>query len=664
MRYLKSVLLVLLSCLITTSAYADAPHYIDIGNNQTVFGYERSINGKKYIIKCDPNTGKETGFALMDNGKYVTKEMKILDGYELAPDLSITKKLYPTENYPSPLWKGQVSIAPLWDSTWDWNSKYSYYELKLNPLVVNSPYSNPPDYWHWLIFNVMNPNPWPVVSHVYCIVGSNKYEKDVRFEANETKQLKMDVVAGENEPIAISCEIIKNLDPDAPSEPVDYINHPPADDGGPTWGVNQFNPVEITIRGHQEHYSEGLYGLVPAFKQIPVWNPESEDGHWGHLSFNTTPAYEWKVVGRLGASKTFGVVNKGFDFEYPYVQSGSIGPWQPNPPSGPYQEMVKWEATNYSTLVNSGTGPFPENLYPNKIIIASSHYGPDIYYTDASKSQLITYLYNWQAPEKSEWKVFSKTSQRSGVCLPGDDEDKNGPVKNKDDTVTVYTSAKGYVPIYGSYLKVGPTVHNIINYKDYGYSQIYYLFNHIFNPTDNTITFTITEGYIDNRSRCSVPSGSVTIAPHSYGVIPLTFNYSGSKDYGLTLPQFYVFPDGSGKKKSPAFYEGACAPLQYEALGWRVDGVKCNAIAYDKGLLHDNAGETYTVNLEPSIDGSMIQYEKTMTVPELQKFYWTSKVQEVINTGMATWSIESKILMEHDDDSSRMRYQENVRLVP
>lgn len=140
-----------------------------------VYGFWTAVGGKKAFVVCDPATGEMIrdaagrGTAWINDGRYVTKQVQVLDHYETSrvEDWNVIKKVDPV----------QVSmIAPniFTDVSWDWDYYRETGQMRrLTSSGVGWPgpaegYLIPgsdPDYW-LVVAEVVNPNPWPVRARV------------------------------------------------------------------------------------------------------------------------------------------------------------------------------------------------------------------------------------------------------------------------------------------------------------------------------------------------------------------------------------------------------------------------------------------------------------------------------------------------------------------
>ncbi|AEG58965.1 hypothetical protein [Desulforamulus ruminis] len=53
-----------------------------LADNTQVYGYWQEVAGTWILVECNPGTGKETGFAFLNSGKYETREKQVVDRYE------------------------------------------------------------------------------------------------------------------------------------------------------------------------------------------------------------------------------------------------------------------------------------------------------------------------------------------------------------------------------------------------------------------------------------------------------------------------------------------------------------------------------------------------------------------------------------------------------
>lgn len=656
-------------------ALADnTPTNITLSDGTSVYGYWDSAGNIHFVVECDPSTNKETGQAWVNNPVTTTTSTQVVTGYTTTTG---TQKhiVASTEIVDEPLWKGTMGIPPLYSNN--------------TPIQISSPYSNPPDYWRWIIFDVTNPNSWPIISYVNTNITGDSFHGEVYFKANETKQIRLRIGGSSStvpsygfldsgRPVVYG-GVDKNLDPDAPTSPVDYVDAPPADDGtGEAWGANQFDDVELTTSATR-HWSQGLWSLVPAFKEVPTWTPTTNDSYWGTISFQPVPAYQWTIISPAPSiySDSWLCGSLSSNISCPYFVGGSFGSWQPSNPGGNAAPQAYWTQTVYNNKIDSGTGAIPDNKYPNRSLIYS-YWGNYVYYTDSSKNSVI-YL------SGSSWYVFSQVSSQNGVCNYGDTTHDKNTCDYSYSGVTVYTSVHGYCPLYGSYGQVGTSgsftysypatgdtpsdwvdangnVDVTVNYRNYN------MYNYFYNPMPYTTTLTFTDGYIDsggddatytldqNTGGYDPKSYTITIPPYSYGVIPVTYQYIGN-----SMNPSYI----------GTYSQGTVFPLWYYAVGYTATNIRCNAVAYDNGEV-DGSGTSNSVsngNFPPTVNGCFIDQEDIMTTTDLQQFYWSDKVQQVINNSdhQTFWNMASKVraVWQHDTGGGgSMDYETSVQLTP
>lgn len=183
------------------------------GNDTTTtdaYGYYTDVKGfGEVFVICDPDTGKETGYAYVPGVKVGEKTSQIITGYTpggKTEDWSISKRIDPVQikiiapNVPS-----NLSYT---DYSWEYAEETGKYIQTAHNQVQwpgsTKGYLLPgtdPNYW-LMIAQVTNPNPWPVKTQAYGYVdefreSTSKYadaysptlDKEISLQANETKYI-------------------------------------------------------------------------------------------------------------------------------------------------------------------------------------------------------------------------------------------------------------------------------------------------------------------------------------------------------------------------------------------------------------------------------------------------------------------------------------------
>lgn len=577
-------------------------------NGQELYGYWVNAGGKKYFVVCDQDgepvkTEDGKGVAWINNGKYVFQESKVFDGYEFGPDFSQPKhKLYSVEPPGlGPQWKGQINLNPYWSDQ--------------QKVKITSPYGNKlPEHWRWLVFKIQNINPWPVTSEIYTAVDGATFSDEKYFKEYETKQFLFklnDKVPVDTGKLFITTKIKKNHDPVAPAEPTDYINNPPADDGTGTVWASRFYQGLVIDDKPDLNWSRGIWGLVPCFKEVPVWIPDSgEDPRWGKLSFDVVPAYRWTIVGHITP-----------------VRAG-----------GNYISVERLQS-GMPRFIEGTIGAYTKNQ--NDIPKGAPVIGPYIKYTIKASNQTID-----AGMIKPDQTPSAFPNSNTWHDIPVDNQPHQIIQYNKP--YEIIKDGPYYAPIYGSYVEIT----NIERLGNGSPDRTYCRYNiQIFNPLDSPITFELNGGWWnDGYKPLKLPAadqGTITIAPHQAAWFTGNYVLSNKSSMGAIPPEW--------KNNHISFEVGSIAPMETLSymFEWQASNIKNNAVAYDYGAVMA-PGDTVIFlgpsDVQPGFNGNLIEYEQTMTPIELVTFinnHFSStginKIIEVMNSGITNWKLKATV---------------------
>ncbi|OIQ53432.1 hypothetical protein [Neomoorella thermoacetica] len=663
-----------------------------------VFGYYVSLEGGgQAFIEVDPATGKETGNAYIPGVKVGDQQEQILVGYDYVPDDSVTHKLFAPEDWHGPLWRGDVRLARYYSGT--------------QPFTILSPYNYIPDYWRWMVFEVYNPNPWPVEAKVWPNSTSNT--TDVTLNAYETKQLLyrfMDDPGYSPWSLILGAQVGMNYDPIAPTSPVDYVHNPPADDGtGPVWTARFYQGVRVSMSPDHANWSKGLWTLVPAFKEIPRWNPTSPDGKWGYLTYDTVPAWAW-----VPQQINFTAIN-GLNYAQladfpgkPQLLAGYYGTPTKTPPVGvpslpPY---TRYQVGMYSPVYGSdGHGQFTldpnkswqdqwnaylNQYFPGRIPVGGGHpiYSPTggYFFTDATHTRLVGWYKSVYVPNVIAWDVYQTNSDPfastwlidSNPALPPSlgggyyvsfSDWQNAPMdgsfyycQNSPGIMVLRKDGDYYTPLYGSYLEVLSADRTTATYR-------YHIA--VYNPGKYPVTFQLQGGkYYSGWSPFSVPAaaeGTVTINP--YQTVFLTGTFTLPQDgypNGNKAPEW--IPGSGDYQGSNNFGPGALAPMNPSYFVWNYTArvTTDNVVGLDYGNTYGfhsdviTVGPGYNGTGSVGLNGVWLDYENVMTPGELSNFlsshvdYSTrDKVWQVLGGGNPSFTLQAYPLWDSSDNGWR-----------
>lgn len=281
---------------VSRSSSEERPGWYTLVDGSRVYGYWAFPKGyPKILVECD-KSGNKTGFAYMNDGKFVEQQREVLIGYETkyVEDHSQPKRyLYPASVFPSIRYMGErLDISSSGPS---------------EPKEIHYPFG---DYlnreeWRQIVVPVTNPNDWSVTAKVTTFIPERR-EIFVTIEARETKYVlvelpKNEKVNGYNpyefSRLTVVTHIEQNHDPYAPDK---YKYQPMADDG--QHRVFYYCDATGIEFGNPEWYEgkdkyQRVYALVPAFKEEMEWVPDDPyDPVIGHPEYKTVPGYAWDTV--------------------------------------------------------------------------------------------------------------------------------------------------------------------------------------------------------------------------------------------------------------------------------------------------------------------------------------------------------------------------------
>jgi hypothetical protein len=176
------------------------------------------------------------------------------------------------------------------------------------------------------------------------------------------------------------------------------------------------------------------------------------------------------------------------------------------------------------------------------------------------------------------------------------------------------------------------------------------------NPGPSPVTFNLTGGVEDydtylgtDFTTPAADQGTVTIPPG--GSVWLTSTFTGqTKNYqGQVTATYYpraFYGSGGYSGLIPGFGVGCTRPIGSRYFSWTASGIANQDVAYDYGVLWGNQSITgYSVNSSyatPGFIGAMLDNVTGMTASDLARFLgYNSKIQQVENSGYATWSAQS-----------------------
>lgn len=666
---------------LVSEAWADPAMTYATVNGTTLYGYWIDANGKQVFVECDQNGTPIKGW--VNNGSFVTKTRQVLDGYTTQQDMSKTTYVFSPECWFGPLWKGTINLAPAW----------SFYG-SVTPMKVASPYGSLPETWRWVVSEYDNENPFPVMTDVIQSLGSGgeSYSGQKYFGPGEQKFLLLKL----NSSLPVStggmlgtCAYVNiNYDPQAPTTPVNYVNNPPADDGtGTVWTAHLYQGISISNYTQSNHYANGgIWGLVPCFKEIPVWNPEPGDPYWGTLSFQSVPAWEWTVVGGCGYT-TSNPYYEAYVPNTPYIVPGFYGSpvIDPSQISGPYDTCYVWNRKDYTHTYWSAWGTvstdwasYVNQNWPNFVNISGNisyaYNSSGYFYTDASKSCIIKWY--WGNGSVVRWSAYDGQNWTSGITyntdpysVPNDGQD-HLYWDSSNSCYSVVNETQQYAPIYGSYEQIQAVSRS----KSWPYYPTDCTVQHhavVYNPSDQALQFIMTKGLQNGdtyyNDYCTIPGaaqGWVTLQPHSYTELTSTYSLPQSTYdfYGGIVPREW-FTDLSYAHHPVAddFVPGSCRPVNrmYE---WQITGIQSNMVGYDWGE-YVISGGGYFMDESPGLNGGYIDMERDMTPIEMNSYLSRASYGSYVidstaalkaraimaNGGTTTWGMKSVLYYKNHD---------------
>jgi len=280
---------------VSRSLPVERPSWHTLTDGTEVFGYwVFPKNSPQVLVECDQQ-GNKTGWAYLNEGKFVEQERQVLIGYETkrVQDPSQPKRyLYPAEVYPSPRYMNESLSHYKWGTR---EPKQVYYPF--------GDYLNREE-WRQIIIPIYNPNDWAVKAKVRTFIPESR-DVFVNLGAKETKwvmvKLPQDAKVKGWKPykinyLSVVVHIEENYDPYAPDE---YKYQPPADDYDRVFYFCDATGLQF---GAPQWYKENeddqeVFVLKPAFKTVMKWVPDDpEDWTIGKPVYETVPGYTWSRV--------------------------------------------------------------------------------------------------------------------------------------------------------------------------------------------------------------------------------------------------------------------------------------------------------------------------------------------------------------------------------
>ena len=280
---------ILISLFGAKQAYADenAPYWNDLSDSLQVYGYWIHIQGKDVLVECNQD-GSKTGWAYINNGSYIEKDVQVIDHYNetKVEDQSQPKRyLYAPEVYPGIRYRERTLSASTTGKPEQIGYPYGQYLNKD---------------WRQIVIPIYNPNYWGVVASVKAMITDAEVNEEVNLGAQETKWVLLEIPEGSTtnystQFITVVTEVKQNLDPYAPDN---YINNPQADDGKPVVSLTDATGLQFSgPEWYKEQDKQKVFVLVPAFKKVMEWIPDSfTNENIGTPTYKTVAGYGWNTV--------------------------------------------------------------------------------------------------------------------------------------------------------------------------------------------------------------------------------------------------------------------------------------------------------------------------------------------------------------------------------
>ncbi|MFZ5642542.1 MAG: hypothetical protein ACOY46_02985 [Bacillota bacterium] len=281
---------------------------INVGGHREdreVYGYWQTVGNLNIFMEVDPNTNQPIK-GYIDKNHYETQNVY---------DHTETKTVQDTSGPPRVLKPVRVDgVARYWGGngtimlplqifsgtqvTTDSNGNVISTTPVINisdPKEMINPYSTLRNNWKWITLTFFNPNSWPVNANISVTQGVvDGYSGNVYFEANETKELLLNMTGTSATTLNANTGVVNNYDPLAP----DMYKGLPGTSNAKMIDVHNGVVVSGAASKRNSVFAGQddrcfVYTLSPCFKEVPNWQATSPDARWGRMVTTTVPAWAW-----------------------------------------------------------------------------------------------------------------------------------------------------------------------------------------------------------------------------------------------------------------------------------------------------------------------------------------------------------------------------------